>query len=87
MNQPQLDPVRVRRAKVAKYNLLANRIGYIFWAISMSTFVMAFAFGFKGPLVTVVIATLIIGSILLAPSIIIGYAAKAADRDDRERGL
>jgi hypothetical protein len=30
---------------------------------------------------------LIIGSILLAPSIIIGYAVKAADRDDRERGL
>jgi hypothetical protein len=53
----------------------------------MSTFVMAFAFGFKGPLVTVVVATLIIGSILLAPSIIIGYAVKAADRDDRERGL
>jgi hypothetical protein len=87
MNQPQLDPVRVRRAKVAKYNLLANRIGYIFWAISMSTFVMAFAFGFKGPLVTVVIATLIIGSILLAPSIIIGYAVKAAEREDRENGL
>jgi hypothetical protein len=87
MNQPQFDPVRIRRAKVAKYNLLANRIGYIFWAISMSTFVMAFVLGFKGPLVTVVIATLIIGSILLAPSIIIGYAVKAADRDDRERGL
>lgn len=87
MNQPQLDPVRLRRAKVAKYNLLANRIGYIFWAISISTFVMAFLLGFKGPLVTVVIATLIIGSFLLAPSIIIGYAVKAADRDDRERGL
>jgi hypothetical protein len=53
----------------------------------MSTFVMAFVLGFKGPLVTVVVATLIIGSILLAPSIIIGYAVKAADRDDRERGL
>lgn len=48
---------------------------------------MAFALGFKGPLVTVVIVTLIIGSILLAPSIIIGYAVKAAERDDRERGL
>lgn len=87
MNQPQSDPVRARRKLVAKYNLLANRIGYIFWAISISCFVMAFALGFKGPLVTVVIVTLIIGSILLAPSIIIGYAVKAAERDDRERGL
>lgn len=87
MNQPQSDPVRARRKLVAKYNLLANRIGYIFWAVSISCFVMAFVLGFKGPLVTVVIVTLIIGSILLAPSIIIGYAVKAAERDDRERGL
>lgn len=81
------DPVRRRREMVAKYNLLANRIGYLFYAVSMSTFVMAFAFGFQGPLVTVVLVTLIIGSILLAPSIIIGYAVKAAERDDREKGL
>jgi hypothetical protein len=87
MNSPDNDPIRARRAKVAHYNLLANRIGYLFYAVSMSTFIMAFAFGFQGPLVTVVIATLIIGSVLLAPSIIIGYAVKAAERDDRERGL
>ncbi len=87
MNSPDNDPIRARRAKVAHYNLLANRIGYLFYAVSMSAFIMAFAFGFQGPLVTVVIATLIIGSVLLAPSIIIGYAVKAAERDDRERGL
>jgi hypothetical protein len=52
----------------------------------MSCFVMAFVFGFKGPLVTVVVATLIAGSILLAPSIVIGYAVKAAEREDREMG-
>jgi hypothetical protein len=28
-----------------------------------------------------------IGSILLAPSIVLGYAVKAAERDDRQRGL
>lgn len=83
----QHDPVRARRKQVAKYNLLANRIGYLFYAVSISTFVMAFAFGFQGPLVTVVVATLIIGSVLLAPSIIIGYAVKAAEREDREMGL
>jgi hypothetical protein len=87
MNGLPDDPVRARRERVAKYNLLANRIGYLFYAVSMSTFVMAFAFGFKGPLVTVVVATLIIGSVLLAPSIIIGYAVKAAEREDREMGL
>ena len=29
--------------------------------------------------------SLVIGCVLLAPSIILGYAVKAADRDDRER--
>jgi hypothetical protein len=33
-----------------------------------------------------VIACIIAGSILLAPSIIIGYAVKAAERDDLENG-
>lgn len=87
MSDAPHDPVRALRQKVARYNLLANRIGYLFLAVSMSCFVMAFAFGFKGPLVTVVIVTLIVGSILLAPSIVIGYAVKAAERDDREKGL
>lgn len=84
---PPHDPVRARRAKVAHYNLLANRIGYLLWAVGISCFVMAFAFGFKGPLVTMVIACIIAGSILLAPSIVIGYAVKAAERDDIEKGL
>ncbi|MEY3112082.1 MAG: hypothetical protein RIT23_1213, partial [Actinomycetota bacterium] len=30
---------------------------------------------------------LIVGSILLAPAIVLGYAIKAAERDDRERGV
>ena len=34
-----------------------------------------------------IVATLVIGCVLLAPSIIVGYAVKAAEREDRERGL
>lgn len=87
MSEHQNDAVRVTRARIAKYNLLANRIGYLFWAVAVSCFVMAFVFGFKGPLVTAVTVFIIIGSILLAPSIVIGYAVKAAEREDRENGL
>ena len=81
------DPVRERRAQIAKWTLVANRVGYMFMALAVSAFVMAFALGFKGPLVTLVTASLIIGSILLAPSIVLGYAVKAAEREDRENGL
>jgi hypothetical protein len=35
----------------------------------------------------VVIGSLVIGSVLLAPAIVLGYAVKAAEKDDRARGL
>jgi heme/copper-type cytochrome/quinol oxidase subunit 3 len=72
---------------VAKWTLLANRVGYLFIALAMAAFVMAFALGFKGPLVTLVTVSLIAGCVLLAPSIVLGYAVKAAEREDRENGL
>lgn len=87
MNTPEHDPVRARRAQVAKWTLLANRVGYLFIALAMAAFVMAFALGFKGPLVTLVTVSLITGCVLLAPSIVLGYAVKAAEREDRENGL
>lgn len=80
------DPVRARREKIARFNQLANRIGYLFYAVSVLCFLLAFVLGFKGTLVTIVIGSLIIGSILLAPSIVIGYAVKAAEKEDREMG-
>jgi heme/copper-type cytochrome/quinol oxidase subunit 3 len=81
------DPVRARRAQVAKWSLLANRVGYLFVALAMALFVIAFAVGFSPTLATSVIVTFVTGCVLLAPSIIIGYAVKAAERDDRERGF
>ena len=48
---------------------------------------MAFVLGFTAVMATLVIISLVIGCVLLAPSIVLGYAVKAADRDDRERGL
>ncbi len=81
------DPVRARRQKVAHYTLLANRIGYLFFAVAIATFIIGFAISFNGAVSTIVIASVVIGSLLLAPAIVLGYAVKAAERDDRERGL
>ena len=91
MTQPTpakaVDPVRARRQKIAKYTLLANRVGYLFYALAIATFVIGFAISFNGTVSAIVIGSLIIGSILLAPAIVLGYAVKAAEREDRERGL
>lgn len=81
------DPIRARRAVIAKWTLLANRVGYLFVALAIALFVIAFVVGFSGVMATLVIISLLIGCALLAPSIILGYAVKAAERDDRERGL
>ena len=81
------DPIRAKRARIAKWTLLANRIGYLFVALAIALFVIAFAVGFSGTMATLVIISFLIGCILLAPTIIIGYAVKAAEREDRERGL
>lgn len=89
MSQPpaSTDPVRVRRAQVAKWTLLANRVGYLCWGVALAVFIIGFAVGFSPAVSVIVIATLIAGCVLLAPSIILGYAVKAAEKDDRLRGL
>lgn len=81
------DPVRARRARVAGWTLLANRIGYLVLALAMALFVVGFAMGFTPTMVTLVLVPLIVSFVLLAPSIVLGYAVKAAEREDRERGL
>jgi hypothetical protein len=80
------DPVRVRRAQVARWTTLANRAGYVLLGVTMALFFIALAIGFSGTMATLVIVTLVAACVLLAPSIVLGYAVKAAERDDRERG-
>lgn len=85
MTQP--DPVRARRERIAHWSLLANRVGYLCFAVAIAVFVFGFAVGFTPAVATVVVAGLVVGSVLLAPSIVLGHGVKAAERDDRERGL
>lgn len=80
------DPVRRRRQQVARWTLLANRVGYLVLALAMALFVIAFAVGFSPVMAGLVIACLIVSFVLLAPSIVLGYAVKAAERDDVEHG-
>ena len=82
-----VDPVRARRKQVAKWTLIANRVGYLLFGVAIAVFVIGFAIGFTSPLVGIVTGCLIAGSVLLAPAIVLGYAVKAAERDDRERGF
>ncbi len=81
------DPIRRRRAQVARWTLVANRIGYLFLAAAVALFFLALALGFSGVMAGLVVGTLVAAFVLLAPSIVLGYAVKAAEREDRERGI
>ena len=83
----EIDPSEPAVPQIAKWTLLANRVGYLFVALAMALFFIAFAVGFSPTMATLVIVSFVIGCVLLAPSIIVGYAVKAAERDDRERGF
>jgi hypothetical protein len=80
------DPVRARRERVAHWTLLANRVGYLVLALAVTLFFLAFLFGFTPTMATLIVVTLVVSFVLLAPSIVLGYAVKAAERDDVEHG-
>ena len=81
------DPVRAKRARVARLVEVGQRVGYGLFGVAIVLFVYGFIGGYTGVLTTVIIASMIVGSIVLAPAIVFGYAVKAAEREDRERGL
>ena len=80
------DPVRMRRAQIARAASLAQRVGYLLFAIAVVVFFIGFFAGFTSTLVTTIVILMAIGSALLAPAIVAGYAVKAAERDDLENG-
>jgi hypothetical protein len=78
------DPVLVRRERVKRAVSLGQRTGYGLYAIACVAFVAGFRVGFGGWVTVVVTAGLVVGSAVLAPAIVFGYAARAADRADRD---
>ena len=81
------DPVRARRARMARLAATAKRGGYALFVVAVLAFVAgAVRRDFGPPVVTVVAVTLGVGSVLLAPAIVIGYGVRAAEREDRRSG-
>ncbi len=81
-----VDPVRQRRARIDRLSRLGQRVGYGCIAVAVVAFFVGFAAGYSSALVAVIVAALVVGSVTLLPAIILGYAVKAAEREDRERG-
>jgi hypothetical protein len=80
------DPVLRRRAQIARLADRGQKVGYGLFGVAVVAFVVAAVVGFSPAWVTVVVVAMVVGSVVLAPAIVLGFAAKAADREDREVG-
>jgi hypothetical protein len=77
------DPVLQRREQIRRLCNLGQQVGYGLFAIAIVLFVVGFITGFPGAVVTIIVACLIIGSMVLAPAIVFSYAVKAAEKEER----
>jgi membrane-bound ClpP family serine protease len=84
---PPADPTLERRARIARWVALGKRAGYGLYLAAIVLFVAGFAVGFDGWVGSTIVGSLVAGSLVLAPAIVFGYGVKAAERDDRARGL
>jgi hypothetical protein len=81
------DPVRSRRARIARLASTGRRLGYGSLGVAVVAFFAGAATTFTPAVVAVVVAAMAVGSVVLLPAIIVGYGVRAADREDRQRGL
>lgn len=81
------DPVVARRARIARFAALGKRVGYLALLIAIVAFFIGVGTSFASWTVTVCIAGLAAACVVLPLPIVLGYGVRAADREDRERGI
>lgn len=80
------DPVLARRAAMGRMAALGQRVGYGLIAVAVVGFVVGLVVGFDNRLLAAVVGgALAATTVTLLPAIILGFAVKAAEREDRER--
>jgi hypothetical protein len=85
-SQASDDAILAKRNRIARLVSLGQRVGYGLFGVAIVGFGLGFATEFGEDLVTIIMGSMIVGSLILAPAIVFGYAVKAAERDDREHG-
>ena len=78
------DPVLVKRARVARLVSLAMRAGAALYVVATIVFFWALFTRFTPALASTMTACLVVGSLILAPAMVMKYAVKAANRADRD---
>ena len=85
MVTPGEDPVLARRAQLARVAEVGQKVGYGLIGVAVLGFVVGLVVGFENRAVTTVVgAALAATAVTLLPAIILGFAVKAAQREERE---
>ena len=77
------DPILRQRARALRLANTGQRVGYLLLAVAMVVFVAGLAVGLNDTFTTVIVVCMAVAAVVLGPAIILGYAAKAADREER----
>jgi hypothetical protein len=83
---PRTDPVLERRRHIARLVQAGKRVGTAAFAAAVLLFILGMTTGFTTTQTTAIVVCLLLGSAVLAPAIVFGYAVRAAEREDREQG-
>ena len=75
------DPVLRRRAQLATLAAAGRRAGWLCIGVAVVAFAAGLAASFD-PWGTVVVVALVASTLTLAPAIVLGYAVRAAARED-----
>jgi hypothetical protein len=77
------DPVRARRARIARFAAIGKRIGYTALLVAIVAFFAGLALGFPTWSVVAIITGLVVTCVVLPIPIVLGYGVRAAEREDR----
>ena len=76
------DPVIERRQRMARLASRGQQLGYLALLVAVVGFFWAFIADFPGAATTMVVGGMVLATVTLAPAIVLGYAVKAAQRED-----
>jgi hypothetical protein len=79
------DPVLRKRAQLGRAATIGQRVGYAFLLVAIVGFFAGLATSYA-TWGTVVLVAMALCTVTLAPAIVLGYAVKAAAREDRNAG-
>ena len=77
------DPVLRRRAKLSRMAAGGQRVGYALIVIAVVAFFAGALTGFPTASIVIVVGALVVTTLVLLPAIILGYAVRAAEKEER----